>query len=332
MKKNIWRKNCLICGSLCNIFQKKLFDDRYGAPGKYSIYKCNNCGFGRLEPVVNHKKISQFYSKYYPLNSITTEQVTKEINVKPKWLAWLTGTNNTTHWRILPKSTVLDIGSASGISLVEIKKIGGIAYGVEPDSNAQKIATKLKLQVYKGFITGNPFPGKKFDFITASQVIEHESDLSGFLEAVTKRLDQGGKIILGFPNGDSLYRKIFGKVWINWHVPYHINFFTKKSFSCLAKQTGLKIIQIDTVTPNLWTLLQFRTLFVKAKEGEKNPVWLINTYNNIAKRNPPILKYKIIFLKILITIIMIPVTIINRIVDLFGQGDSFIVILEKEYE
>lgn len=332
MKKNIRGKKCLICKSPCGIFQKKIFDDRYGAPGKYSIYKCINCGFGRLEPVLNYQKIGQFYAKYYPLDLITAEQVKKRVNIKPKWLAWLTGTNNTAHWLIQPNSTVLDIGSGSCVSLLEIKKIGGRAYGIEPDPNAQKIAQQLKLKVFKGFISDNPFPNKRFDFITSSQVIEHEPDPVNFLKSTAQYLNQNGKVILSFPNSDSLYRKIFNKTWINWHVPYHINHLTKRSLHYLAKQTGFRVVKLTTVTPNLWTVLQLAMFLSKTKEGEKSSIWSVNQNTDILVKNSVLFKYKIIFLKIVIIMIKIPVAVVNRIMDIFGEGDSFLAVLEKKYE
>lgn len=322
---------CLVCKNTCSKIYQNLFDNRYGAFGRYSVYRCNNCGFGRTEPAMSYKEIGKFYAKYYPLNLVTPRQVEQGVNVKPRWWVWVTGSGNIAHWLIKPKSTVLDVGSASGVSLLEIRKLGGVAFGVEPDPNAQKIAKKLKLQVFKGFITDNLFPNKRFDYITASQVIEHEPDPVGFLEAVSYHLNQKGKVILSFPNGDSLYRKIFGKLWINWHVPYHINHFTRKSFIYLSEQTGFRIVKIATVTPNLWTLLQFRMLFSGMKEGEKSSIWLTSQYADTNKQNSLLLKFGVTLLKLLVIIVIIPITVINRIVDLFGQGDSFILILEREY-
>lgn len=312
----------MICKSSYKISQKNLSDDRYGAPGKYSIYKCKNCGFGRTKPVLDQKDIGQFYAKYYPLESITAEQVKKEINIKPRWLAWLIGTSNTAHWWIKPKSSVLDIGSASGISLMEIKKLGGEAYGVEPDSNAQKIAKKLNLNVYKGLITDNPFPGKKFDFVTASQVLEHDSNPKTFLKAIREKIKKNGVVILSFPNYDSVYQKIFGKKWINCHVPYHCNFFTKISFIKIAKLTGYKIIKIKTVSPNLWTILQIRRLLTKPEEGKKSAIWKV--------QNKSLGGVTIIILRLLLNIILVILIPVNRLIDLFGQGDSFVVFLKKD--
>jgi len=324
LKKDIVEKNCLICKSPCKIFQKNIFDDRYGAPGKYSIYKCSDCGYGRIKPLIDQEKIGKFYSEYYPLNLKTAEQVKKEANIKPKWLAWLMGTNNTAHWLIKPKSTVLDIGSASGISLMEIKKMGGDAYGVEPNPSAQKIAKKLGLHVYEGFITDNLFPKQEFDFITASQVLEHDPNPKTFLEAIRKKLKKNGIAILSFPNCDSIYRKIFKKKWINWHVPYHCNFFTKTSFIKITKFTGYKVLKMQTVTPNIWTILQVRRLFAKPEEGKKDAIWKVH--------NKSLGGVTIIILKLLRNIIMVVLIPINRLIDLFGQGDSFIVVLEKKYE
>ncbi len=321
-------KSCIICHNKVKLIHKDLFDDRYGAIGKHSIYRCENCGFGRTIPGLTKDDIGRFYSKYYPLLSVNPTLLQKSVHIPSKVMLWLKGNDNTAHFHIKPNSTVLDVGSGSGISILEIQKLGGKAYGVEPDPNAQRIAKELQMSVFQGFITDNPFPNLKFDFITASQVLEHDPTPNKFLIAAKNKLKKNGLIILGFPNMDSINRKIFGSRWLHWHVPYHLNFFTQKSISILAKSAGLKIVKIRTITPNLWTILQLQMLLTVSKEGKPNPIWVSKITNRNSNRLPA-LKIRFLF-SILLHLSELGILFINRIVDSFGVGESFLVFLRKE--
>lgn len=308
-----------------NIYLEDLYDDRYGAIGRYNIYKCQNCGFGQTFPGLKKHEVDKFYSKLYPLASYSVEKVKESVDLPNEFISWLFGIDNTCHRYIKKKAKVLDIGSGTGVSLIEIKKLGGEAYGIEPDSNAQRFAKKLGLTVFQGFITDNPFPHTKFDYITATQVIEHDPDPITFLKTAKRRLKTRGKIILSFPNSDSIYQKILKSKWLNWHVPFHQSFFTKKSLNLAADRVELKIKKIRTVTPNSWTIMQLAMLLKKPIEGHQGFAWeLINKSRRNRRR-----LISILFQKILVFLILIPITIINRIIDYLEQGESILVFLEK---
>lgn len=318
---------CIICHRPTGPIYNNLYDDRYGAIGKHAIYRCVSCGFGRTIPGLSIDKISKFYSKYYPLLSVNPSLLKKSVHIPSKVMLWLKGNDNTAHFHIKPDSTVLDIGSGTGLSLLEIERIGGKAYGIEPDPNAQRIAKKLHLPVHQGFVTDNPFPKLKFDYITASQVLEHDPTPGKFLIEAKNKLKKNGQIILGFPNMDALNRKIFGRRWLHWHVPFHLNFFTQKSLIILAKSTGLKIVKIRTITPNLWTILQLRMLLEASKEGKPNPIWVSNQKKSNGNKNLNSIVMN--FLLILLPIGYIGIMIMNRIVDILGLGESFLVFLTR---
>lgn len=321
-------KSCIICGLKNHILYRGLYDDRFGAHGFYSVYRCSKCGFGRTDPALGKGEIGEFYKRHYPLLALSADVVKSSAVVWPMFAAWLAGVGNIAHRHIKKGSDVLDVGSGSGESLLEIEKMGAGAFGVEPDPNAQKIAKKLKLNVYKGFITDNPFPGKKFDFITASQVFEHEPEPLNFLKSAKKKLKKTGQIILSVPNFGSLYLKIFGRRWLNWHIPYHINFFTELSFKKLAKNAGFRIIRMRTTTPDVWTLMQIRTLLTSVKESQKNPIWTSATSRGyIGDRS---FSLKNFILQSAAMVFYILITPINRIIDSLGMGDSLFVVLENE--
>ena len=121
---------CLICSGVTKALIHDLFDDRYGAAGRQTIWQCQRCGFGRTLPGLTAGQIGEFYSQHYPLARETPASVRKAARVLPRWRAWLAGTDNIAHQMIAPGTDVLDIGSASGVSLLEIQARGGRAFGV----------------------------------------------------------------------------------------------------------------------------------------------------------------------------------------------------------
>ena len=312
--------------------QTGLFDDRYGARGLHSVYRCTKCGFGQTVPGISRGMIGQFYAKHYPLSVVDPHALRSQVRIIPSWQAMIEGVDNTAHWHTRRGQRVLDIGSASGLSLLEITALGGEAYGVEPDPYGAKIAKSLGLKVFRGFITDNPFPKLKFDLITASQVLEHEPDPAKFLLAARKKLKPHGQLVLSFPNYNALYRHLFGRHWLHWHIPYHLNFFTHDSLAILAKESGFRLQSIRTITPNLWTVLQLRALLTPVKEGTPSAMWVQAQASRKSKKPAPpnqpsyFLRIAQLFVRFSVWLIM-P---INRLVDILGLGESFLIVLTRE--
>ena len=206
---------CKICQSNTTIWYKRIYDDRHGYPGYFNIRKCTKCGFSQTDPQLGKNKIIKLYSDYYPRKNINLDSIKlKNYKVPKKDFLWRKGLGTGCHFWVKPKSKVLDIGSGVGYSLMYLKNNKCEAYGIDPDMNALKVAKKNKLNFHQGFIEDNPFQGHNFDFITASQVLEHTNNPVEFLKNIKKRLKDDGKVILSFPNANSLTRKIFGKDWI----------------------------------------------------------------------------------------------------------------------
>lgn len=319
---------CLICKSPVYLLFSNLFDDRYGAEGFHNIFRCKRCGYTITSPGIKKKEIGSFYADHYPLSSYTAEGIRKMVSLPIKFISWLKGIDNISHWYIKKGKEVLDIGSGSCLSLLEIQKLGGEAYGIEPDPNAQVIAKKLNLKVFQGFISDNPFPDIKFDFITASQVIEHDPDPISFLKNARRKLTVNGEIILSFPNVDSFYAKIFGRKWLNWHAPYHLSFLSRNSLEIAAEKSGLEIIKIRSITPNIWTVLQLRMIISPIIHGKVNPIWVTNTGNHDAESGRDKLEMR--FFKKMLPVFTLLFLFANRIIDLLGLGDSYLVFLKKK--
>ncbi len=314
---------CKICRGETKLKYRKLYDDRHGYPGLFDLMECLDCGFMQTTPQLTTREIGKIYSKYYPRSSITSRQVLDSAkNMPNKESIFKKGLGGTCHFDTKKGERVLDIGSGVGYSLAEIQKLGGTAYGVDPDTNAQRIAKELGFEFQLGFLEDCKFPRGYFDLITASQVLEHTPNPLGLLISCKHLLKSGGRIRMSFPNTGALYQRLWGRRWLHWHIPYHLNHFNKRSAELLAKKTGLRISKMETVTPNLWTILQIRSGISRAKMGQRNTMWdtgVVDKKNTTSKKS--------VLSKLLLKALPLVENwlFVNRILDRLGLGESFVV-------
>ncbi len=313
---------CKICGQATIKKWEDLYDDRYGYPGLFSISECSACGFAQTEPPLPAEKFSELYTNYYPRRNFTKEQVQAKAKYQPraaiKIKEWLKGTNNICHHHIKPATKVLDIGCGDGASLLEIKAQGAEAYGTEEDRNIEPIAKQLGLQIYFGPLTQATYPNDSFDYITLSQVLEHVSNPQQYLSLIQQKLKSGGQLIMSFPNYQSLNRHLFGRRWINWHIPYHQNFYSLKNINKLLSPNHWRIVKIKTITPNLWWELQWLNLLVNSKPGQKNFIW-----GGVKKTKA---NYFLLAAVHCLNYIFVP---FYRLFDWLKLGDSYLIFVEK---
>lgn len=319
---------CQLCHTSCELMYQNLADDRYGYPGSFSVYQCPHCQLGTLAPQLNDKQISQLYTDYYPRRAISATAIQRAAAYRPtlgfKISSWLKGTNNLSHYYIAPHTTVLDVGCGDGSSLLEIQAQGANAYGTEYDQNVAPAAKQLGLTIHFGPLDTAPYPDHQFDYITMNQLIEHINDPVQFLQQAAKKLKPSGALILSTPNLNGLNRRWSQRHWINWHVPFHMNFFTHKSLALLATQAGFTIQRLKTITPATWVTLQCLNRYGKISPWTSKPteltflqyftqlgfiqsIWLITAH--------------------LFGYCSIP---IMRLIDACGLGDSFLIILKKK--
>ncbi len=324
---------CPICDNLK--FKKifNLYDDRYGEPNLYLIKECLKCGHLCTFPRIKKEDLSNLYGNFYPRKNINikslVDEAEKESRKFSRFFRWLNGTNNQGQFFIKETQSMLDIGCGSGLSLIEVANMGGHAFGVEADPNIKNLAEKLNLDIFIGDLNKNTYKGKVFDLVVMNQVIEHIPEPNKFLEIIKDKMSKKSTLIISFPNTKSFWRYISGKKWINWHVPYHLHHFNDVNFERMAKNCGFKIVNKKTITPNIWTIMQIRAFFKNTKLGEKNNLWNQAYSNKKNMKSKKLIFNSIkIFLKFILQFFLI---LLNRIIDIFGMGDSliFFLILEK---
>ena len=74
-------------------------------------------------------------------------------------------------------------------------------------------------------------------------------------------LRAGGEVWISLPNSASQYRHLFGRDWINWHVPYHLAHFSPDGLRQLLQEEGFEVTHQHCVTPALWLAQSVLAMF-----------------------------------------------------------------------
>jgi SAM-dependent methyltransferase len=168
---------------------------------------------------------------------------------------------------------VLDIGCGFGESLGYHRARGCDVYGVEADENIRRISERFGYKVHVGLFDPNVYEANFFDFVTMSQVIEHVTKPLQALRGIAQVLKPGGVAILSTPNVDGWGAKAFGRRWINWHAPYHLQFFTPYSMRLAAEQADLSVERTLTITSSAWLHYQWIHLLTCPSMGQPSVFW-----------------------------------------------------------
>jgi 2-polyprenyl-3-methyl-5-hydroxy-6-metoxy-1,4-benzoquinol methylase len=134
----------------------------------------------------------------------------------------------------------LDVGCGSGYLLGQSKQAGLSVQGIEPGPWASKVAERWRIPVEQSFLRKTHF-NRSFDLVTATDVIEHQSNPVSFLELLVANVAPDGLIILTFPCTDSFNARVLGTRWCMVAPPTHCQFFSHQSAAKLAERCGLRI-------------------------------------------------------------------------------------------
>lgn len=320
---------CPICGKCDSIPLREVYDDRYGQPDRFTLVVCRCCGHCMTTPRLRESELGALYGTYYTRKYANPEAIRREAQRAVKRFArlrrWWMGTDNQGQYCVRSHESMLDIGCGSGLSLLEAKALGARACGVEADPNVRRLADDLGLQIYIGSMCDDAFPGQQFDLITLNQVIEHVPNPDDLLTRLRNRVRLGGRVVLVFPNARSIWCRLFGVRWINWHVPYHLHHFTRKGFEQLVQRCGYEVQGARSVTPNLWTLQQIRALNHDTTRGVPSPLWRVIPAPDPGTGETTSADSMNWVRRVVYLALMVPIGVVNRVVDALGWGDSLMV-------
>ena len=286
-----WREgeleNCYACpacgGQAVQSLHAGVSDRTFrSAPGTWTIWRCEECGTGYLNPRPTAAAITRAYESYYT-HSDTPEWWMREQGTRFRRLAMrlVNGRMNARlgydrqpalragaavlpllvrrdrellgHLRYLharPGGRVLDIGCGDGAFLALLRELGWTTtVGIDPDPKAVRRAEAARLDVRLGTWQEVSLEAASFDAITLNHSIEHVHDPIGLLKACRQWLAPGGELIIYTPNLDSNGHRLFGRDWFHLDPPRHLVIFTPSSLRRALEETGFR--QVTQLPPRL---------------------------------------------------------------------------------
>lgn len=243
---------CNLCGSA----ERRLFCTGYDRDNPqnarhYTLWQCSNCGLVYLSPRPDTpEELAEIYPPTY--DGYIGERQT--VLMAMRRIAWRPEVNEILA-RTTPDSAILELGSATGEFLAELRRRGRHnLLGIELSAEAARIAReRYCLDVRNGQLDEMTLPANSFDLVLMRHVLEHLPDPRATLSTIARLLRPSGACIFTIPNIDSHTVRIFGPHWYGYQVPRHFFLFPQRTLVRMLDESGLYIEKIiHSPAPNVW--------------------------------------------------------------------------------
>jgi SAM-dependent methyltransferase len=200
--------------------------------GSFQMVRCPSCQFIFLNPRPTADALIRFYQKYLPEEEVSIESW--ERMMKP---VFHRAANLLKQYG--RKGRLLDVGTGFGFFLIEMKKRGWEAAGIEISQRAIDYAKDtFGLTILHGPLEKVGFPDDDFDAVTAFYVVEHLSHPMDFFRECYRILKPGGLLLLRYPHTTPIKNLLhfFGVKNRLFDLPAHLSDFSPKIIQrCLEK-------------------------------------------------------------------------------------------------
>jgi SAM-dependent methyltransferase len=280
--------NCPVCSSSHYEVELVSPDFLHGVPGEFTYCACTECRTVFQNPRVAHADIALCYpDSYYTHRVLDRGQIrasdTWQDQLRWKVLEYADGrvdgrasrpALSTLGWALshsagsrrrarfglpdalgldVPGRRCLEIGPGAGTDLLLLARLGWAAEGLEFDPVAAGVAEQASAcKVSTGTLESSNFPPESFDLIYGSHVIEHLFDAVSSLRHIFGLLRPGGRLLLIYPNRDSLVARRYGRYAPTWDPPRHISLLPAATMADVLRRIGFHRVTIEAIGRRGW--------------------------------------------------------------------------------
>jgi SAM-dependent methyltransferase len=269
---------CIACDGSLKERVVSTFDTRFGIAGRYDVWRCSECNLEQMYPVPAPADLKNIYESHYNFGGEIGTVYTR----LREWFfssflyrAWIRIDGDLSFHARKGVGRLIDIGCNEGRGLNLYARNGFQVEGLELNEAAAAQARNRGFIVH-GRLVEDFTPALPYQVAVLSNVLEHAVDPLQMLSEVSRILAPKGQIWISCPDNQSWLRRLFGKYWINWHLPFHISHFSSQTITNLLEQTGFTAIEISQATPAAWVASSIIAR-IFAKEGHptrelRNPI------------------------------------------------------------
>jgi 2-polyprenyl-3-methyl-5-hydroxy-6-metoxy-1,4-benzoquinol methylase len=194
-----------------------------------SLYECKDSGF-------------QFY---YPFNTDGDGKFYEDLSRFEWYYSSWKWEHEQVKKIIKPEFKILEVGCAKGAFLEKISnQLTQAPVGLELNENAVDEGMKKGLNIQNQTLSEHVLVNiGVYDLVCSFQVVEHISDVKGFLLDKVRALNKGGLLVFSVPNNDSFIKNDPFPI-LNM-PPHHMGLWNKKSISFLEKVFPLKLVSLQ---------------------------------------------------------------------------------------
>jgi len=313
VKRSEYNRKCFLCDSDLRTKSETISDVRFGVRENWTIGQCLDCGITQTFPVPSFEDLRRYYKKYYNFHGKREANYAafrQQFLSSKFYRAWLTIDGDISFHNLHGSGRLLDVGCNEGRGLMLYRKNGFEVEGLELNLRAAAEAKKKGFKVFTKSIE-DYYPINLVDVVVVSNVLEHSLNPRKMLNQISRVINKDGQVWISCPNLHSWQRHFFGRYWINWHVPFHIFHFSKKTLSKLLKETGFKIVEQKQKSPSLW-IAQSVIALIFSKPG----------HATTQMRKP----FLVAFLMLFMRFFLFPLLWVG---NLLGRGDCLLVVAKK---
>ncbi|MDT0685512.1 class I SAM-dependent methyltransferase [Autumnicola psychrophila] len=135
---------------------------------------------------------------------------------------------------------LLDVGAGTGDFLIEAKKQGFTAYGVEPNETARGVAFHKDVNLEKSF---KDLEDTNFDVISMWHVLEHIPDQEKEITSLYNLLNDDGILIVAVPNFKSYDATFYKEYWAGYDVPRHLYHFSQNGLTSFFFDNNFELVE-----------------------------------------------------------------------------------------
>jgi len=180
---------------------------------------CSGCGFRQTGRLPGPAALARYYAQTYTgLRPMQGQRINADLAAHA--LSRMLGPAR--------PASILDMGCGFGFLLDRLRRRYGAAVaGVEISEGERAHARdRLGLEVVAD---AQALGARRFDLVTAFEVIEHVPDPVAFLDSLAERLAPGGALVIGTDNFDCGIVRTMGADFPKWIPHQHVSLFDDRS-------------------------------------------------------------------------------------------------------
>jgi 2-polyprenyl-3-methyl-5-hydroxy-6-metoxy-1,4-benzoquinol methylase len=227
-------KRCILCDSPDRslLFQQ----------GEWSVYRCDGCGLGFLDPRPDPDELNELYrSGYFDSHydeglKIDSPEMARRLSQEKHRIRFFRKTKKS--------GKLLDIGCGMGYFLHASRLAGYDVEGMDISSDsAAYVKNTLGIRVTVGIVDDIDYPPESFDIVTMWHFLEHAREPVKYLQKAWRWLKPDGILVVDVPNYQGTDAKKMWENWAGWSLPYHFYHFTPDTQKRLLAKHGFHTVR-----------------------------------------------------------------------------------------